>query len=235
MASSTSPSFDLSSGDSVLELRLPRSPLGIEKAEKDRGPIGSMLDSAEKWMSFKLNDIDDPGVWLKLGLPLDADLHYGHKLHLYAIALADRAKAATGVQFKSVKVTKRHDASTTLYVGSASQAQDPTDLSAVTLITRRSYAKPGFSQAIREETRHIHDVAAEGAPLRLNISYVTGLPRTWSRLWGPTIAGILGARNRDDAVRLSSNIVDLSFDHYSIGEPFEHQVQLTISASRVTL
>lgn len=220
----------------VLHLRLPKSPVSIERTIGHVGPMSSLLDSAGRWMSSKLGGIENPGMRLDIGLPPDADLLYGHKLHLHAIALADRSKALTGVQFSSVKLTKRHCSSTRLTVASAIPAQPPRDAFAITIKTRKSYAKSGFAQVIRENTQGIRDFAIDGGPLRLTVAYVTGLPRTWSRLWEPTIAGLFGHRNREDPTGAdSSQIVELGFDHCSIGETFEHRVQLTISASPVPL
>jgi hypothetical protein len=220
----TAPYFAVSSHGEVLQLRVPKSPLSVEAAVSRGGGIGSLLDSAERWISSRLDNIENPGVRLDLCLPPDADLLYGHKLHLYAIALADRLKAVTGVQFRSVKLTKRHCVSTKLALASAIPAQPPADATVVTIITRRSYAKPGFAQVVHENTQSIRDIAVHGKGLRLTVSYVTGLPRTWSRLWGPTIMGIVGPLG-------SSHIVELGFDHCSVGERLEHQVQITISAS----
>jgi hypothetical protein len=220
----------------VLHLRLPKSPVSIERTIGHVGPMSSLLDSAGRWMSSKLDGIENPGMRLDIGLPPDADLLYGHKLHLYAIALADRSKARDGGQFNSVKITKRHCSSTRLSVASAIPEQPPGDAFAITIKTRKSYAKSGFGQVIRENTQSIRDFAIDGGPLRLTVAYVTGLPRTWSRLWEPTIAGIFGYRNPEGPTGAdSSQIVELGFDHCSIGETFEHQVQLTISASPVPL
>lgn len=214
---------------------MPKSPLSIERADTDKGATGSMLDLVERWIPSRLNGIEDPGIRLDLGLRPDAELLYGHKLHLYAIAFADRLKAVTGVQFRSLKLTKRHGVSTMLSVAPAIPAQPPTDLGAVTIMMRHSYAKPGFAQAIQETTQSIRDIAVGGGPLRLDLSYVTGLPRTWSRLWAPTIMGIFGVREQQGAMMNSSHIIDLSLNHCSIGARLGHYVQLTIFASRVAL
>lgn len=233
MVAPTAPYFVVPCDSDVLQLRVPKSPRSVERAVGQRGAIDSLLDSAAKWIPSKLNEIKDPGLRLDLGLRPHADLLYGHKLHLYAIALADRLKAVTGVQFRSIKLTKRHRASTTLTIASAIPLEPPQNAATVTIITRRSYAKPGFAQVIHEATQSIRDIAVEGEAVRLNVSYVTGLPRTWSRLWEPTITGIFQSGHAKSVTEASSQIVELGFDHSSIGARFGHQVQLAISASRL--
>ena len=118
-----------------------------------------------------------------------------------------------------------------MIIGPAIPTQSPNDAVAARLVTRESYAKPDFTEAIREKTQSIRDIAGGNAALRLNVSYVTGFPRTWSRLWKPTIEGIFGASAGKRTILDSSQIVELGFDHYSVGARIRHLVVLNISAS----
>jgi hypothetical protein len=226
--------FDLSPGGELLHLQLPKSPTAIEMAVHDRGPLGPPLDEAARWLSKDLEGLTDPGVRFHIALRPDADLLHGHKLSLYAIAVADRIKSLSGRQFSCVKITKGHTAPTTLYVASSVRAPAPTDSVTVTLKTRKSYAKPEYTQVVHEATHPIRAVAASPGPLRLRVSYTTGLPRTWSRLWQPTLTGIFASDPSGNATELdTSRIVQLEFDHRSIGASLDHQVQIAISIAQV--
>lgn len=101
------------------------------------------------------------------------------------------------------------------------------------MTTRRSYATPAFGQEVQEATRAFRKIMVPNVPLGLHVSYVTGLPRTWSRLWGPTVSGVFARPSQDEKID-SAQIVELGFDHLSIGERLGHRVQLTISGSRMT-
>jgi hypothetical protein len=211
----------------VLEIKLPKSPLTVERVSDQ------LLESAGTWLSDKLDGVRNPGVHLHLGLESDADLLFGHKLHLYAIAVADTFKAATGSQFSAVRVTKDYSLPTTLSAFSAVPASPPAATAVVNLTTRLSYAKPVYAKAVNDATQSIRDIAAGSGPLRLRVSYLTGLPRTWSRLWQPTIAGIFNPNRSTNSTGLdSSHVTELGFDHCSIGASLEHRVHLTVSASK---
>ena len=227
--------YDVPSDAEELQLRAPKSPLSIERAGGHGGALVLLLDSAEAWIRPRFHEIETPASRLELGLQPDADLLYGHKLHFYATALADRFTAVTGMQLASVRVTKRHSKFTSLAIGSAIPKKPPNDTVEASLIVRHSYAKPDFAEAIREKTQCIRDIAAGNAALRLNLSYVTGFPRTWSRLWEPTIAGIFVAVAGKGTILDSSQIVELGLDHCSVGARIRHLVVLNISASRVRL
>jgi hypothetical protein len=204
---------------------------GINGRNSLEAVADSLLKSSEDWIVSKLREIQRPGFQLDLGFRPDVDLLREHSLHLYAIAVADRIKALTGAQFSSVRVVKRHGETTTLSVGEAVEAKLPASRAIVTTITRRSYATPAFGQEIQDAAQRIRGVASPNKPLRVHVSYVTGLPRTWSRLWGPTISAVFMHQSENVAAG-SAQIVELGFDHRSIGEQLGHRVRLTISASR---
>jgi hypothetical protein len=67
------------------------------------------------------------------------------------------------------------------------------------------------------------------------VSYVTGLPRTWSRLWEPTITGVFGPSTGKSMRPNSSQIIELGLDHRSVGASFEHRIMLNISVSSVRI
>jgi len=188
-----------------------------------------LLTSAEDWICSKLDAVENPELRVSLGLQAQTHLLQGHKLDIYALALSDRVKELTGRQFESIKITKSHSELTMLWVADVVPTQRPPETATVTLKTRISYAKPGFETAIHEATEGIRDAFAKHQQLNLSISYTTGLPRTWSRLWEPTIRGVLTSSGAKDLS--SSQITDLHFHHKSLGESFEHWVQLTISTS----
>lgn len=225
--------YVMSPDPQVIELRAPKSPLGIERDGGHGTALAAMWDSAETWMRPRFDDIQAPAARLELGLNRETDLRYGHKLHLYARALADRFKAVKGVQLTSVKLTKSCSDSTNLAIGTAIPTRHPKDATATRLVTRYSYARPEFVNAIHESTQNIRDIATESTTLRLNVSFVTGFPRTWSRLWRPTIEGIFGDSARQQCKLDSSQVVELSLSHTSVGERIRHLVVINVSASTV--
>jgi hypothetical protein len=170
--------FALPPGDEVLHLQLPKSATAIEKAIHAKGPFGSSLDEAARWISKNLEGLAEPGLHFHIAPRPDDDLLHGHNLHLYASAVVDRVKSVSGTQFSCVTVTKGHTSPTALYVASSVLASAPTDCVTVTFKTRKSYAKPDFTRAVYEATHAIRSVAAFPGPLRLHVSYLTGLPRS---------------------------------------------------------
>lgn len=230
MVSLTTPYFSLPAGRDVLHVSIPKLRNDARRNESHDAVINSLMDSAESWIISRLGDLQHPGLRLDLGLQKQSSLLQGNELHLYAIALADRIKELTRKQFSSVKLTKQHSELSTL---SLAEAVPDTRLSprpAVTLITRRSYVTPAFSQEVYDATHDIRKSAVRGKPLRMYVSYVTGLPRTWSRLWQPTISAVWRVDSGDPSIDISQ-IVELDLDHKSVGERLEHKVQLTISAA----
>jgi hypothetical protein len=189
-----------------------------------------LLKTSEEWVVSQINGIEHPGFVLRLGFAKSSDLLSGHRLHLYAIALADRIKELSGVQFSCVRVSKEHGDSTTLTIGEAVREDRRADSTLVTMTTRRSYATPAFAEEVHESTEPLRKFFVPNRPLGLHVSYSTGLPRTWSRLWGPTVAGVLASTSRGGATD-SAQIVELGFDHLSVGDRLGHRVQLAIQAS----
>lgn len=217
----------LASGDDVFKFQVPHSPLTIEKPDC-HGPISSILEPVAEWVSPRLNALKNPGLRVGLGIKADADLLYGHNLHSYSVAFADRIKAATGVQFNSLVLTKRHTESSELSVFSSGISEKPSEVGAVEIVVRKSYAKPEYAQLVYEATSEVLDIGGSEDPLRVEIAYKTGFPRTWSRLWKPTLLGILGPKTSSAN---AARVIDLSFRHLSVGPAFGHQVEMKIAAS----
>jgi hypothetical protein len=193
-----------------------------------------LLESSEEWIVSQLREIQNPGLLVNLGFRQDSSLLAGHKLHLYAAAFADQIKERCGVQFSSVRLSKQRGDSTTVAVDEVLQTERPPDSNIVTMVTRRSYATPAFGEEVCENTNSLRKILVPNVPLGLHVSYLTGFPRTWSRLWQPTISGVFADQSQGERIG-SAQIVDLGFDHLSIGEELRHRVQLTISASRISI
>ena len=193
-----------------------------------------ILRSSEELILPTLCEIQDPELVVKLGFREDSNLLIGHSLHLYAVAFADRIKDRCGVQLSRVRLSKQRADSTTMEVDQVMQIEHPSESPIVTMTTRRSYATPAFGDEVRENANALGKILVPNVPLRLHMSYRTGLPRTWHRLWQPTISGIFAGQSQGETVG-SAQIVDLGFDHLSIGEALGHRVQLAIFASRISI
>lgn len=227
------PHFVLSQED-VLRLDLPELHSGIRTEMQHRAAIRSILQSSQEWIISRLDGLERPGLQFSLGSVV-GNLVEGNDLVQYALGLADGIKALAGVQFDSVRLVKRKGAeSSFLAVAEARATHAPRRSYSTTITTRSSYAKTAFGQQIYDATKSIRRMVSRGGPVVLNISYVTGLPRTWSRLWVPTVSAVFGPA-RDGNYVGPSQIVELCFDHRSVGEELQHSVQLTIAASPVKL
>jgi hypothetical protein len=193
-----------------------------------------LLKSSEERIRSQLREIQNPELIVNLGFREDSNLLAGHRLHLYAVAFADRIKECCGVQLSRVRLSKQRGDSTTVAVDEVIQAERPSGAPIVTMMTRRSYATPAFGDEVRKNANSLGKVLVPNIPLRLHVSYLTGLPRTWHRLWQPTISGVFADQSQGEREG-SAQIVNLGFDHQSIGEELGHRVQLTISASRISI
>lgn len=193
-----------------------------------------VLASSEERILSQLREIQNPELVVNLGFREDSNLLAGHSLHLYAVAFADRIKERCGVQLSRVRLSKQRDDSTTVEVDEVMQTENPSESPIVTMTTSRSYATPAFGDEVRKNANALGKILVPNIPLRLHVSYLTGLPRTWHRLWQPTISGIFADQSQGEREG-SAQIVDLGFDHLSIGEELGHRVQLTISASRISI
>ncbi len=187
-----------------------------------------ILGSSSQWIATRCREVERPALSANLGFGHDEGLLRSHRLEDYAVVIADLTKELCGVQFQSLRLSKHQGVSTTVAIGEATDAGRPPGLRSVAIETRRSYANPAFSDEICDQTASLGSVLVPNVPLGLQVSYVTGLPRTWSRLWKPTLSGIFA--NRVD----SSQVVDLLFDHRSLGDELGHSVRLTISAWRTS-
>lgn len=234
VASLATPYFSVPAGRDALHVSIPKLLNDSRRNESHEAVINSLLDSSESWIISRVGDLERPGIRLNLGLQKRSSLLRGNNLHIYAIALADRIRELTGRQFNSVKLTKQHSELSMLSVAEAIPDATLSHGPAVTLITRRSYGTPAFSHEVYDATHDIRNSAAQGTPLRMYVSYVTGLPRTWSRLWQPTISAVCGVGSGRPSIDIDQ-IVELDLDHMSIGERLGHSVQLTISTARAPL
>jgi hypothetical protein len=228
MPSLTAPYFEVPSGEDALRVEIPKLRRPVEKTAEHDAIIDSLLNASGSWLDAKLRRIGSPGLLLNLGLPAGSSLLHGNMLHLYAISLSDRIKEIAGVQFSCVRLSKRHGDTTALSITEAVVAKRPPAAGTVTLLTRRSYSTPAFANEVSTATESIRNLNAVNKPIRLHLSYVTGLPRTWSRLWGPTMSGIFPHEPQNPQLS-AAQIVELGFDHKSVGEQLEHSVQLTVS------
>lgn len=224
---------------SNLDAKVPEGKSRVVLHESVRGNASwesvaaDVLESSEDWIVSQIARSESPVLSLSLGFKDRANLLLGHDLHLYAGAMADRVKTLCDVQFSSIRVAKQHGKASTLALGEAWRkltTHDPEALVAK-LITRRSYATPGFIEEVADATQTFGKTIVPDVPLRLQVSYVTGLPRTWCRLWSPTVAAVFSSDSSARGVN-SSQIVELGFDHRSIGEKLGHRVQMSIAASR---
>lgn len=204
---------------------------GIKTRASWESVVERLLESSQQSIVAKLQDIQNPGLVVNLGFQRGSNLLAGHKLHLYAVAFADRLKELSGVQFSSVRLSKRLVDSTTVAVDEALETERPQVSQIATMMTRQSYAKPAFGEEVHENAESLFKILVSKVPLGLHVSYLTGFPRTWARLWQPTISGVF--TDSEGEALTSAQIVDLGFDHLSIGEALRHQVQLTISATRL--
>lgn len=190
-----------------------------------------ILEVSEDWIASRCQDFDVPGLSVNLGFRQDGHFMMNHCLQDYAVAIADRIKELCGIQFVGLRLTKRKSDLTILGVEQVSNVPPAAELQGVTLETRRSYATPAFEEEVRIGTAPMRNLLVQRAPLKLRVSYVTGLPRTWSRLWKPTIAGVFPDQSGRHGTE-SSQVVDMGFHHRSVGEELGHGVRLTISAGR---
>ena len=222
--------FSVPETDNTLRLRTPRSSAGIEK-DLDRA-TSEFLDTAEKWLSTTIPSLDNPGIRVELGLPRNANLTRGYTLHLYAEALADRIKETNRRGTYYPQLSKAYRDVTVISAGSATIAEPPLDTVSVTIRTRRSYAGNAFREEVYDATHKIRAIATNAKTFRLNLSFVTGLPRTWSRLWAPTVNGLFDRQGFGGHAR-DARIVELGLEHRSAGEALGHNVQITLSASGI--
>lgn len=201
---------------------------GIKASASWESAAQNVLGSSAQWIVAQCREVQNPALTVHLGFGHAEGLLKGHRLQDYAVAIADSIKELSGVQFHSLRLSKHQGESTTVAIGEATDVGRPRGLRSVIMETRRSYATPAFGDEIRDQTASLGSVLVPNVPLGLQVSYVTGLPRTWSRLWKPTLSGIFV--NPVD----SSQVVDLLFDHWSVGDELGHSVRLTISAWRTS-
>jgi len=202
---------------------------GIKEKDSWESAVQNVLGSSAEWIAAQCRAVQSPALTVNLGFQDVAGLLQGHRLQDYAVVIADGIKELCGVQFLSLRLVKQQGNSTTVAVGEAVDAGQRWGSRSITLETRRSYATSAFSDEIGDHTASLKGVLVPNTPLELHVSYVTGLPRTWSRLWKPTLSGVFA--NRVD----TSQVVDLLFDHRSVGDELGHRVRMSISVRRASV
>lgn len=230
MASLEAPYFRIPTDGNALQLQIPRSHHSTEHDAQHVPIADAILESSRKWILERISGLQNPGLQLDLGLDRDVNLLREHKLHLYALALADEVKVLTGIQFACLRITKRYAETTVLSVAEAAPSRRPPHVATASLTTRRSYATPAFVSEVQDATQNIRDTIGPNKPIRLGVRYVTGLPRTWARLWEPTLAGLFPRTSETES--RAAQIVNLALDHRSVGEQLGHRVQMTISTEK---
>lgn len=223
------PCFTLISSEDWLQIDIPSLRDSVETATQHDAIANALFEASDSWIVGRLGDIEHPGLQIDFGVPPSRSLVRGNHLHFYAVAIADRIKEITGKQLISARFSKSHSQSTRLSVGEAVATSRPPGGVSETVVTRRSYATSAYVHEVRDATQSIRNSTAPNKPIRVVASYLTGLPRTWSRLWEPTIAGVF----MDDTHRPTdgtAQLVELGFDHRSIGEELGHRVRMNIRA-----
>lgn len=201
---------------------------GIKASASWESVAGQILSSSEQWIATQCREALHPALEINLGFRNGDDLSNGHRLQDYSTAIADQIKELCGVQFESLRLRKEESDSTTVAIGEALNVGVLPGRRSIAMETRRSYATRAFVDEVRDRSSSLNSVLVPGVPLGLHVSYVTGLPRTWSRLWQPTVSGVLEDRAE------SAQIVDMAFDHRSIGDELGHRVRLAIAAWRIS-
>jgi hypothetical protein len=221
----------LSGREAIFEFDLSALKGGRQASENYELIADSILQSCGTWES-RLQEAQYPGIRLDLGSRGQANLLRGHRLDCYAAAFADQVKELTGRQLSSMELTKTANPISALTVGETTPDAAFPGRSAVTITTRRSYATPAFADEIGSATARLRNSLRMDVPLRLDLSFVTGLPRTWSRLWRPTVDAIFGSLQERNAA-VADQVTVLKLDHYSVGDELEHKVQISVRASEI--
>jgi len=193
-----------------------------------------VLAGSRDWMLSRLDALAVPGIQIDLGFPSNFDIRNRGRLPVFANLIADRIKEIAGTQLVSIKLSKRHSTQTTLSIAEVIPTRPARAIAAATVSTRRSYATPGFASEVRDAVGEIRAAINPKDPLCLNLSYVTGLPRTWSRLWLPTISGIFSTESARDLFR-DTQVMELALDHHSVGERLGHSVNIAVSLHQPSL
>lgn len=213
-------------GRDCIQVQLPRvrRPQASDASQSESTKF--LIQSTEEWLCSRVGATEKPELWLDVGLPPESSLVNGYRLDSYALAFSDRIKALTGRQLSGLRLTKCHNSLTTLRLREMADVVPSKATRSVTITTRKSYAKPGFEANVRDATEDFSRSLSKSEQFHLSIAYRTGLPRTWSRLLEPTIRGVLLRPNQKlDFARITS----LNLDHASLGDSFEHWVEIVIS------
>lgn len=193
------------------------------------GVVECLFADSRDWILSRLDSLEFPGIRIDFGFPSNVDIARRGRLPVLATLIAERIKEIAGIQLVSVNLSKRHTQETTLSIGDAVPSRPMAAIASAVFSTRRSYATPAFASEVHDATGEIRAAAIRSTELLgLNVSYVTGLPRTWSRLWLPTISGIFGS-GAEEALFGDAKIVDLGFHHRSVGERLGHGINVAAS------
>lgn len=183
---------------------------GINSRENWESVAELVLESSEERIFSHLQKIQNSELVVNFGFREDSNLLASHSLHLYAIAIADRIKERCGVQLSRVRLSKQRYDSTTVEVNEVAQTEYRSDSPTVTMTTSRSYATPAFGDEVRKNASALGKITVPNTPLRLHVSYLTGLPRVWHRLWRPTISGIFADTSQGERVGAPKSLIWVS-------------------------
>ncbi|MDX1878961.1 hypothetical protein SBE55_14170 [Mycolicibacterium sp. 141076] len=221
------PYYAISRDEEALKLAIPMLKRRVISEGQHAAVIEYLIAMNRDWMLSRLGAIATPGLRIEFGLPSSIDILRSSRLSIYATLIADKIKEISGIQLSSIKLSKRNTSKTTLSIAKAIPTPPPsTAVETATLTTRRSYATPRFTSEVHDATVMVRTAVSSHKPVRLDLGFTTGLPRTWSRLWLPTISGIFPTGSPEDRFR-DAQIVELELDHQSIGESLGHSVDIS--------
>lgn len=188
--------------------------------------IDDLFAQSADWIISQIEKLAEPALRIDFGFPGTGRINSGGGLPALASLIADQIKSSTGKQLASLVITKQDQKQTALTVSEAIPRRPPRAIATAAVTTRRSYTTPRFGEEIHDALSNIRSLANTHPRLALNLSYITGLPRTWSKLWLPTISGIFS--NDSTAGRFNdAQIWNLGFHHLSAGEQLGHSVKIS--------
>ncbi|WP_141214018.1 hypothetical protein [Mycobacterium marinum] len=222
------PHYAVSSDDAVYRLAIPKLNKVADSDDSHAEAVEDLVAGSREWILSRLNALALPGIRIDFGFSPKVDIMSRGRLATFACSLADRIREIAGEQLVSIKLSKSHEQETTLSIAEAIVTRPAKAVATATVSTRRSYATPRFASEVHDATEQIRTSIRPGHPLGLDLSYLTGLPRTWSRLWLPTITGIF-SKDLEASMFRDTEIVELGLHHHSVGEPLGHGVNISAS------
>lgn len=215
-------------GNDVRRLTIPKLSRIVDRDIQHAAVVDYLIAESDEWIISRLDALAVPGIQVDFGFSSNTDISTGGRLPLFASLIADQIKRIAGIQLSSLKLAKRYAEQTTLAIAEAVPARPASAIATATVSTRRSYVTPRFASEIYDVVGDIRAAVGSRDLLCLKLSYITGLPRTWSRLWLPTISGIFSNESAGVAFD-DTQIVELELDHVSVGEKLGHGVKISVS------